>query len=174
MLRARLAVPVAVFVLSVIAAAVPSITSAAGDTVPVGIHDGGDISTWGYNPNPTTITVGQTVTFTNTGTSAHDAVADDGSWKTPLLQSGASASVTFSTPGNFTYNCPLHPWMKGSLIVTPAASAPAPAPVDVSAPAPAPAPVDAAPAISPAPQPDATAGQADNTAVTDTGDGSGN
>jgi plastocyanin len=169
MLRARLVVPAAVFVLSALTVALPSITSAAADSVAVVIHDGGDPSTWGYGPSSTTtITVGQAVTFTNTGTSPHDATSTDGSWKTPLLQSGASASVTFSTPGSFNFACVLHPWMKGTVIVTPAVSAPAPAAVDASAPAPA--QVDLSP---PAPESDATASPADDGTAADTGTGSG-
>jgi plastocyanin len=156
MLRVRVVVPVVVFALSAMTAVVPAVTSAAGDSVPVAIHDGGDISAWGYGPTSTTITVGQAVTFTNTGTSPHDATSTDGSWKTPLLQSGTSASVTFSTPGTFGYTCALHPWMQGAIIVTPAVSPPAPAaaPSDAtaSAPAPAPAPSDAT-ASAPAPAP---------------------
>src|SRR5579859_7953093 len=107
MLRARVVVPVAVFAVSVMTAILPSITSAAPDSVAVTIHDGGDIATWGYGPTSTTITVGQSITFTNSGTSPHDATSTDGSWKTPLLTSGAVATVTFPTAGTFDYTCVL-------------------------------------------------------------------
>src|SRR5215471_17587492 len=89
MLRMRLVVPVAVFGLAVLTAVVPSVTSAESDAVVVGIHDSGDISAWGYGPSSTTITLGQTVTWSNSGTSPHDATSTDGSWKTPLLTPGA-------------------------------------------------------------------------------------
>ena len=153
MLRARFAVPVVAFALSAIAAVAPSVSSAAGDSVAVAIHDGGDMANWGYGPSNATISVGQSVTFTNTGTSPHDATALDGSWNTPLLQTGQSAPVTFSTPGTFGYTCVLHPWMKGTITVAAAAPAPAPSSSDAStsndstitAPAPAPATVDVAP-----------------------------
>jgi plastocyanin len=181
MLRARLIVPVAIFVLSAFTAALPSITSAAPDSAAVVIHDGGDPSTWGYGPSSTTtITVGQTLTFTNSGTSPHDATSADGSWKTPLLQSGASASLTFSTPGSFNFTCVLHPWMKGTVIVTPAVSTPAPAPADVTPPPPAtvdlsaPAPANVAPVTTTAPQSDAAGSGADDGIDADTGTGSGN
>ncbi len=152
-------------------AVLPSVTSAASDSAAVTIHDSGDSSSWGYGPTSTTITVGQSIMFTNSGTSPHDATSTDGSWKTPLLTSGASATVTFSAPGTFSYTCVLHPWMKGTVIVAPAVSAPAPAPAasdasqsnsaSVSSPAPAPVTPDLAPASNPAPQSDATAA-ADN------------
>jgi plastocyanin len=160
MLRARVVVPFFAFAVSAMTAIVPLATTAAADSAAVSIHDGGDISTWGYGPSTETVSVGDVVTFTNTGASPHDATSADGSWNTPLLQSGQSASVTFSTPGTFAFTCVLHPWMKGTIVVAPAASAPAVAPTTpdvssanntaVNAPAPAPAPVDVAPPTNPA------------------------
>jgi hypothetical protein len=47
MLRLRLAVPIFAFVLSTMAVALPSITSAADGATGVIIHDGGDPTTWG-------------------------------------------------------------------------------------------------------------------------------
>ena len=168
MLRARFVVPVLTFAVSAMAAVAPSVTTALADSAAVALHDTGDMSAWGYGPTTTTISVGQTVMFTNTGSSPHDATAADSSWATPLLQSGQSAPVTFTTPGTFAYTCLLHPWMKGTIVVTPAASAPVPAPApavsDAPAPAdttisapPAPVQVDTAPA-QPADSGDATGG----------------
>jgi plastocyanin len=161
MLRVRIVVPVLAFAVSAMTATLPFATTVVADSASVSIHDGGDMSTWGYGPNTETISVGQTVTFKNTGVSPHDATATDGSWKTPLLQTGESASVTFSTPGTFGFTCVLHPWMTGTIVVSAAPSAPAVAPTTpdasatdntaISAPAPAPAPVDVAPPSSPAP-----------------------
>ncbi len=128
MLRLRLVIPiVVVFVLTALAAVLPSITFAADGPAAATIHDGGDPTTWGFTPASTTVAAGQTVTWTNSGAFAHDAAATDKSWKTPLLNTGASASVTFSTPGTFTYVCTPHPWMLGTIVVT-AAAAPAPPP----------------------------------------------
>jgi plastocyanin len=178
--RMRLArlVPAAVLAVAAITAVVPAITSAAGETVAVGIHDGGDPASWGYGPATTTISVGQSVTFTNSGTSPHDATAADGSWKTPLLQSGASASVTFATPGSFDFTCVLHPWMKGTIVVTPASSAPAPAPAPIeigsASGSSAPAPADVAPAVSPAPETNVAPATTTDDAVNGTDAGSGN
>ena len=140
MLRLRLAVPIFAFVLSTMAVALPSITSAADGATGVIIHDGGDPTTWGYTPASTTIAAGQTVTWTNSGAFAHDAAATDGSWKTPLLDTGASGTVTFANPGTYTYICTPHPWMLGTIVVTAAVSAPAPAPT---------APVDPPASVAP-------------------------
>ncbi len=146
MLRLRLVIPIFVFALSVMAAVVPAITSAA-DGPAVTIHDGGDPTTWGYTPVSTSVAAGQTVTWTNSGAFAHDAAATDGSWKTPLLDNGASGTVTFSTPGTYTYICTPHPWMLGTIVVTAAVSAapPAATTTDVSPPSNAPPATDATP-----------------------------
>jgi plastocyanin len=179
----RLGVPIVVCVLSAMAV-LPSLTSAAPDATPVTIFDKGDIASWGYGPTTTTIAVGQTITWTNSGTSPHDATSTDGSWKTPLLTSGKSASVTFSTPGTFDYSCVLHPWMKGTVVVSAAVSAPAPVPATpdtaspgtaaVSNPAPAPSTPDVAPPANPAPQSDATAPQPADGDGSEPGSGSAN
>ncbi|HLZ26838.1 MAG TPA: plastocyanin/azurin family copper-binding protein [Chloroflexota bacterium] len=126
--------------------------TSAADGPAVSIHDGGDPTTWGYTPASTSVSVGQTVTWTNSGAFPHDAAATDGSWKTPLLNTGQSGSVTFSTPGTYTYICTPHPWMQATIVVTaavPAAPTAAPA-------ADAPAAIDPAPAVQPADAPAAT------------------
>src|ERR1700738_1262495 len=140
MFRLRLVIPIFAFALSTMAVALPSITSAADGPTGVIIHDGGDPTTWGYTPPSTTIAAGQTVTWTNSGAFAHDAAATDGSWKTPLLNNGASGTVTFANPGTYTYICTPHPWMTGTIVVTPAVAAAPPA---------APAPVDAPVSVAP-------------------------
>ncbi len=159
MLRLRLVVPLVVFALTAMAAVLPSVTSAADGSVGVSIHEGADATTWGYTPTSTTIAAGQTVTWTNSGAFAHEAASTDGSWKTPLLNQGASASVSFSTPGTYAYICTPHPWMQGTIVVTPAVSAAAP----VAAPADAPAADAPSPANAPSPNNPATPQPADNT-----------
>jgi plastocyanin len=120
MLRARFIVPVAIFVASSLTAVLPTVSSAQSDPALVNIVDSGDISNWGYGPSTTTVTVGQPIMWTNSGSSPHDATASDGSWSTPLLQSGQSAIMTFSAPGTFNYTCVMHPWMQGTITVAPA------------------------------------------------------
>ena len=64
------------------------------------------------------ITAGTTVTWTNNDSAPHTATADDGSFDTGAIDSGASASVTFDTPGTFTYVCAFHPNMTATIVVT--------------------------------------------------------
>ena len=70
-----------------------------------------------------TVKVGDTVTWTNKDTAPHNATADDGSFKTPDIATGQSASITFTKAGTFTYICTIHPRMKASVVVQ-AAGAP--------------------------------------------------
>lgn len=80
------------------------------------------ISGFSYSPGSVTVTVGDTVTWTNSDAQAHTATADDGSWDTGSISNGASGTVTFSTAGTFPYHCAIHPEMTGTVIVQAAAS----------------------------------------------------
>ena len=97
------------------------------------------ISDFQFTPATITIHVGDTVTWTNHGPSAHTATANDSSFNTGVLQKGHSASHTFTTAGTFTYICQIHPFMHGTVVVlanttsttpktttTPATTTPAP------------------------------------------------
>ncbi|MGH2537981.1 MAG: plastocyanin/azurin family copper-binding protein [Candidatus Promineifilaceae bacterium] len=55
-----------------------------------------------------TVPAGTKITFFNTGEAEHSATADDGSWDTTLLKNGEQVTLTFETPGAYTYYCILH------------------------------------------------------------------
>jgi plastocyanin len=76
------------------------------------------IADFAFGPQTLEITAGTTVTWTNNDSAAHTATADDGSWDTGNLDPGASGSITFDTPGTYTYICAYHPRMTGTIIVT--------------------------------------------------------
>lgn len=88
------------------------------------IVDDGDLSSWGYSPRTLTVPVGTTVTWHNTGTQAHGVTSRDQLFDSRLLDSGRSWSYTFEEPGTYHYFCVPHPWMKGTVIVTPAEEPP--------------------------------------------------
>ncbi|MGH9001234.1 MAG: plastocyanin/azurin family copper-binding protein [Acidimicrobiia bacterium] len=77
-----------------------------------------DPSTWTYDPPDVTVPAGSTVRWTNEGVEVHDAVADDGSFRSPILQAGESWEHTFTEPGEFPYYCKPHPYMRAVLKVT--------------------------------------------------------
>jgi hypothetical protein len=70
-----------------------------------------------FSPTSVTIAVGDTVTWRNTGQAPHNATADDGSFQTPTINNGQSASHTFDQAGTFSYICTIHPQMKGTIRV---------------------------------------------------------
>ncbi len=67
------------------------------------------------------------MTWTNSGVAPHTATAEDGSFDSGTLASGATFEHTFSDPGTYAYLCQIHPDMTGTIEVT--ATGPAPAAV---------------------------------------------
>jgi plastocyanin len=110
---------VAIALLSLVAVGFNQSTASAQGTQAV------TISGFAFNPASLTIEAGTTVTWTNQDSATHTATADDGSWDTGNLAQGASGSITFDTPGTYTYHCAIHPNMTASITVT-EAGAPAP------------------------------------------------
>jgi len=85
---------------------------------PVSIVTGSsNLTTTAYNPNPVSVAVGGTVTWTNNDTTAHTSTGDNGSWNSGSIAPGASFSMTFATAGTFTYHCTIHPGMVGTVTV---------------------------------------------------------
>ncbi len=116
--------PAALLMLTILltACASPAATSSGRGTpgIPVtGNEAKVSISGFAFNPATITIKVGQTVTWTNQDTAAHNIVADDNSWSSPSIAQGASYSHTFTTTGTFPYHCSIHPFMKATVIVQP-------------------------------------------------------
>ena len=80
------------------------------------------ISDFKFAPGTVTVSVGDTVTWSNSGPTGHSATATDGSFDTGILAKGSSGSHTFSQAGTFSYICKPHPFMKGKIVVTAAGS----------------------------------------------------
>jgi plastocyanin len=80
------------------------------------------IADFQFTPGSTTVHVGDTITWTNSGPSPHTATANDGSFNTGTLQKGQSGSHTFTRAGTFSYFCTIHPYMKGTVVVLAAAT----------------------------------------------------
>lgn len=82
------------------------------------------ISGFSFSPGSITVSVGDSVTWTNSDAQAHTATADDSSFDTGAISNGASKSVTFATAGTFAYHCSIHTQMTGTVVVEAAAAAP--------------------------------------------------
>ncbi|MBI2777780.1 MAG: cupredoxin domain-containing protein [Chloroflexi bacterium] len=75
---------------------------------------------YGFNPADLTVTVGTTVTWTNTGGRPHTVTSIDGGFTSSgTLSSGNTYAQTFATAGTFAYICGIHNSMKGTITVTP-------------------------------------------------------
>ncbi|WP_345604846.1 cupredoxin domain-containing protein [Pseudonocardia adelaidensis] len=67
---------------------------------------------------PLTVAPGTKVEVVNTDAATHNVTAADGSFETPDLKQGDTATITApTTPGRYEFSCTLHPEMTGTLIV---------------------------------------------------------
>jgi plastocyanin len=74
------------------------------------------IASFAFTPATVTISVGDSVTWTNQDGTAHTATAS-GTFDSGNLAGGASYTATFSTAGTFDYLCSIHPSMTGRVVV---------------------------------------------------------
>ena len=68
-----------------------------------------------FNPGTLTVSVGDTVTWTNFDSAGHTATGS--AFDSGPLDQGESYSVTFDEPGTFSYACRPHPQMRGRIVV---------------------------------------------------------
>jgi plastocyanin len=71
----------------------------------------------GFSPKSTTITQGDTVTWTNRDTANHQVLATKGQFVSPILHQGQSFSFTFRAAGTYDYQDELHPRLTGTIKV---------------------------------------------------------
>jgi plastocyanin len=74
-------------------------------------------TTTAYNPNPITVSRGDTVTWVNTDNVTHTSTADGNAFSSGNIAPGGSFRQTFQTAGSFTYHCAIHPNMVGTVTV---------------------------------------------------------
>ena len=94
----------------------PSTASAVTVAIPNGARS---LGAGGFAPNPLTVAVGTTVTWSNTDTASasHDVVADNGAFDSGQFGNGRTFTFTFPTKGTFQYHCSIHPGMVGTVVV---------------------------------------------------------
>ena len=71
----------------------------------------------GFSPSSVRIDFGDTVKWTNTDSTNHQVVADNGSFASPILKPSQSYSFTFKAAGRFPYHDAIHPALKGVIRV---------------------------------------------------------
>lgn len=107
---------------------VPAAEVGAEVVIPVDAFDPANADT-AYDPLTLTIEAGTTVRWTNddsiahtvtSGTSDGAAGTADGVFDSGFMNTGDTFSYTFEEVGEYGYYCIPHPWMRGTVIVTPA------------------------------------------------------
>ena len=71
-----------------------------------------------FSPPSLTVSVGDTVTWTNNDGIAHTSTSNTGVWNSGSLSNGQSFSFVFGTVGSFPYHCTFHTNMTGTITVT--------------------------------------------------------
>jgi plastocyanin len=77
------------------------------------------IDNFTFKPDVLSIKPGTKVTFVNHDDIPHLIVDAAGKFKSKVLDTDDSFSMTFATAGDVTYFCGLHPHMKGKITVMP-------------------------------------------------------
>ncbi|MCL4368519.1 MAG: cupredoxin family copper-binding protein [Actinobacteria bacterium] len=76
-----------------------------------------ELSNFAFSSASITVKVGGTVTWMNKDSTAHTVTADDGSFDSSDLASGATFSHTFSKAGSVPYHRKIHSAMHGTIVV---------------------------------------------------------
>jgi len=85
----------------------------AADPVPT-VH----IRNYAYMPASLTVRAGTRVTFVNDDEEPHTVTARDHSFDSDAIDTHGSWQHTFAKAGRYAYFCEMHPYMKGTLVVT--------------------------------------------------------
>ena len=77
------------------------------------------IANFAFTPSALTVKAGETVTFENHDSTVHSLVGVGGFFRSKPLDTDDKFSFTFDKPGEYSYFCGLHPYMKGKIVVAP-------------------------------------------------------
>ena len=91
---------------------------ATGPTPPAGGNDVA-VENFAFAPANLSVQTGDAVTWTNMDDVSHTVTADNDAFDSGAFGAGASFQLTAGPPGTYTYFCEIHPFMKGTLTVTP-------------------------------------------------------
>jgi plastocyanin len=75
-------------------------------------------STKSYSPEVIEVSVGTTVTWTNDDVIIHTVTDLGGKFDSGFIQPDETWKYTFDSAGTYYYYCSIHPWMKGSVLVS--------------------------------------------------------
>jgi len=75
------------------------------------------IDNFRFTPNPVNLVTGGKLTWSNKDGTEHTIVSDTGQFRSQVLAQNDTFSVTLPAPGNYSYHCSIHPFMKGEIVV---------------------------------------------------------
>lgn len=87
--------------------------SRANFTVPAKVS----IRDFSFAPQLIEVRVGENVQWTNNGAVTHTTTSNAGGWDSRNLAPGVPWDHAFTSAGSFLYQCKIHPWMVGGVIV---------------------------------------------------------
>ena len=96
-------------VLMLLCAALFAAATHAADPATVAIA----IDRFAYTPREITVAPGTTIVWTNRDQTPHMVMARDGSFSSQAMDTDDAYRRTFTTPGDFSYLCTMHPFMTG-------------------------------------------------------------
>ncbi len=77
------------------------------------------IQNFAFHAPTVTVKAGMKVTWTNRDTTNHTVTADNGTFDLGNIDPRHSKAMTFTKPGTYRYHCMYHPFMHGTVVVTP-------------------------------------------------------
>ncbi len=72
---------------------------------------------YAFQPDTLNISVGDTVTWKNSGAQAHTVTSEVNIFDSGQIAAGQSYSLTFESAGTYSYYCTLHPRMRARIVV---------------------------------------------------------
>jgi plastocyanin len=115
---------IAVALVLVAAASACGSSSSGGTAPPAGSGSSGTtgnavtIKGFAFHPATLTVKVGTKVTFTNNDNTTHTTTATtNGGFDSGNLSPGQSYTFTFTKKGTYPYDCTIHNFIKGTIIV---------------------------------------------------------
>jgi plastocyanin len=96
----------------------PSVAHGPAPAAPAGPNEV-NVDGFAFAPATLTVKAGTTVTWTNKDEDPPTVVDNGGAYRSQALGSGGTYSFTFPTAGTFDYVCSIHPFMHGTVVVTP-------------------------------------------------------
>jgi plastocyanin len=76
------------------------------------------IQGFSFRPPSITVPLGSAVTWLNNDLEQHTVTAQNGTFNSAAMDNGISFSFQFTKAGTYVYNCQLHPYMVGQVVVT--------------------------------------------------------